>query len=91
MGGERERIGRDEVAARVQVAGCVDVPIIGCGGQIVVQDEATSVVWGMPGSVAQAGLAQHVLPLPDIADHILRVAQRGTSSARNDVALGARS
>ncbi|MBS2022217.1 MAG: chemotaxis response regulator protein-glutamate methylesterase [Deltaproteobacteria bacterium] len=37
------------------------------GAQIVVQDEATSVVWGMPGFVARAGLAQAVLPLEGIA------------------------
>jgi two-component system, chemotaxis family, protein-glutamate methylesterase/glutaminase len=42
------------------------------GGQIVVQDEATSVVWGMPGAVARAGLAERVLPLSFIADEILR-------------------
>jgi two-component system chemotaxis response regulator CheB len=41
------------------------------GGQVVVQDEATSVVWGMPGSVARAGLADRVMPLPAIADEIL--------------------
>jgi two-component system chemotaxis response regulator CheB len=66
-------------------------PIIACGGQIVVQDEATSIVWGMPGSVAQAGLAQHILPLDEIAEHVLRVAQRTGSTTRTDVALGARS
>ena len=32
------------------------------GGQVLAQDEATSVVWGMPGYVAQAGLADRVLP-----------------------------
>jgi two-component system chemotaxis response regulator CheB len=42
------------------------------GGQIVVQDEATSVVWGMPGYVARAGLADRVLPLSLIADEIVR-------------------
>lgn len=40
-------------------------------GQILVQDEATSVVWGMPGAVARAGLADQVLPLPRIADEIV--------------------
>jgi two-component system chemotaxis response regulator CheB len=39
-------------------------------GQVVVQDEATSIVWGMPGSVARAGLADRVLPLGDIAREI---------------------
>jgi two-component system chemotaxis response regulator CheB len=42
------------------------------GGQILVQDEATSVVWGMPGCVARAGLADRVLPVSLIGDEILR-------------------
>jgi len=42
------------------------------GGQILVQDEATSVVWGMPGHVARAGLADRVLPLSLIGDEIVR-------------------
>ena len=42
------------------------------GGQILVQDEASSVVWGMPGYVARAGLADRVLPLSLIGDAILR-------------------
>jgi two-component system chemotaxis response regulator CheB len=42
------------------------------GGQILVQDEATSVVWGMPGYVARAGLADRVLPLAMIAEEIQR-------------------
>jgi two-component system chemotaxis response regulator CheB len=37
------------------------------GAEIVVQDEATSVVWGMPGAVVAAGLADRVRPLPAIA------------------------
>jgi two-component system chemotaxis response regulator CheB len=37
------------------------------GAEIVVQDEATSVVWGMPGAIAAAGLADRVRPLPAIA------------------------
>jgi two-component system chemotaxis response regulator CheB len=41
------------------------------GGQILAQDEATSVVWGMPGYVAQEGLADCVLPLGMIADAIV--------------------
>ena len=40
------------------------------GGAILAQDEATSVVWGMPGYVARAGLADRVLPLALIADEI---------------------
>jgi two-component system chemotaxis response regulator CheB len=42
------------------------------GGQILAQDEASSVVWGMPGHVARAGLADRVLPLALIGDEILR-------------------
>jgi len=34
---------------------------------VVAQDEATSVVWGMPGAVANAGLANSILPLSDMA------------------------
>ena len=41
------------------------------GGQILVQDEATSVVWGMPGYVARAGLADRQLPLTQIAGEIV--------------------
>ena len=41
--------------------------IAAAGGAILAQDEATSVVWGMPGQVAHAGLASAILPLNDIA------------------------
>ncbi len=50
------------------------------GGQILVQDEATSVVWGMPGVVARAGLADEVLPLPEIAAAILRRVRRAAKT-----------
>ncbi len=47
------------------------------GGNVIVQDEATSVVWGMAGAVAKAGLASRVLPLEQIGAEILqRVASR---------------
>lgn len=42
------------------------------GGTVLVQDQATSVVWGMPGAIAQAGLADEVLPLDRIAEAIHR-------------------
>lgn len=42
------------------------------GGRALAQDEATSVVWGMPGFVAHAGLADKVLPLPQLAGEITR-------------------
>jgi two-component system chemotaxis response regulator CheB len=41
------------------------------GAEIVAQDEATSVVWGMPGAVTTAGLTHAVLPLDDIANHLI--------------------
>jgi two-component system chemotaxis response regulator CheB len=41
------------------------------GAEIVAQDEATSVVWGMPGSVVSAGLATAVLPLDEISAFLL--------------------
>lgn len=40
------------------------------GGNILAQDKDTSVVWGMPGAVATAGLCSVILPLEKIADHI---------------------
>ena len=43
------------------------------GATILDQDEATSVVWGMPGYVAEAGLAHQILPLQDIAGALLRL------------------
>ena len=45
--------------------------IVAAGGGIIGQDEPTSIVWGMPGAVAQAGLCCLVLPLPDIAPAIV--------------------
>jgi two-component system, chemotaxis family, protein-glutamate methylesterase/glutaminase len=45
--------------------------IVAAGGSVIAQDEATSVVWGMPRSVAQAGLCSAVLPLDQLAPKIL--------------------
>ena len=47
------------------------------GASVIAQDEATSVVWGMPGAVVNAGLADRVLPLDQIAREIVRLAGRG--------------
>jgi two-component system chemotaxis response regulator CheB len=47
--------------------------IIAAGGHVMAQDEATSVVWGMPGQVTQAGLCSAVLPLSDIASTLSRL------------------
>jgi two-component system chemotaxis response regulator CheB len=43
------------------------------GGYVIAQDEASSVVWGMPRAVAEHGLCYCVLPLMDIAPAIARV------------------
>lgn len=40
--------------------------LVAQGGQVIAQDEATSVVWGMPGAVATAGICSAVLPANDI-------------------------
>jgi two-component system chemotaxis response regulator CheB len=42
------------------------------GGRVLAQDQASSVVWGMPGAVAGAGLADAILPLAAMADEINR-------------------
>ncbi len=56
--------------------------IVAAGGGIIGQDEPTSIVWGMPGGVAQAGLCCLVLPLPDIAPAIVeRVREAGVTGA----------
>ena len=50
--------------------------LVASGGTVLAQDEATSVVWGMPGAVAAAGICSAVLPLPALAPAIMRVVQR---------------
>ncbi len=47
--------------------------IVAAGGSIVAQDEATSVVWGMPGAAANAGICAAVLPLNQIAQKLVRL------------------
>jgi len=47
------------------------------GGTILAQDEATSIVWGMPGAVAEAGLADEILSLADMGPGIVRRAKGG--------------
>lgn len=55
------------------------------GAEIVVQDEASSVVWGMPGAVVAAGLAHRVLPLGAVGPDVLGVVARGRSAALTGV------
>lgn len=47
--------------------------IVAAGGNIIAQDEATSVVWGMPGAVAHAGVCAAILPLDQIASKVVRI------------------
>lgn len=54
--------------------GCQDV--VRAGGRVLVQDEATSVVWGMPGAVAMAGLAHAVIPIDEVACSVVRELDR---------------
>jgi two-component system, chemotaxis family, protein-glutamate methylesterase/glutaminase len=44
------------------------------GSRTIAQDEATSVVWGMPGEAVSIGAAQHVVPLDSVAGKILSLA-----------------
>ena len=46
------------------------------GASVLAQDEASSVVWGMPGAIVSAGLADRVLPLDEVVPEILRVTGR---------------
>jgi two-component system chemotaxis response regulator CheB len=55
------------------------------GGEVIVQDEASSVVWGMPGSVVAANLADRIFPLGGIAPEVMR-----RVTMRRAVASGAR-
>jgi two-component system chemotaxis response regulator CheB len=54
------------------------------GGTVFVQDEATSVVWGMPGFVAKAGLADRVLALSEVAPELVRRVTSGAAPLLRD-------
>src|ERR1700756_80864 len=56
------------------------------GGEVLVQDEASSVVWGMPGAVVDAQCANKICPLPEISREIVRRILAG----RTQAPLGAR-
>ena len=58
MGADGMRGGKDVVAA---------------GGNVIAQDEATSVVWGMPGAAAHAGICAAILPLAQIGPKLVRL------------------
>jgi two-component system, chemotaxis family, protein-glutamate methylesterase/glutaminase len=48
--------------------------MLDAGSQTIAQDEATSVVWGMPGEAVSLGAAQHVLPLEGVAPKLRALA-----------------
>jgi two-component system chemotaxis response regulator CheB len=47
--------------------------IVAAGGSVIAQDEASSVVWGMPGAAAHAGVCSAIMPLDQIAGKIGRI------------------
>jgi two-component system, chemotaxis family, protein-glutamate methylesterase/glutaminase len=47
--------------------------IVAAGGSVIAQDEASSVVWGMPGAAANAGICAAILPLNQIGSKLVRV------------------
>ncbi len=54
------------------LAGCR--ALVEAGGTVLAQDEASSVVWGMPGAVAQAGLCHAVVPLAGLGEAVTQLA-----------------
>jgi two-component system, chemotaxis family, protein-glutamate methylesterase/glutaminase len=59
------------------------VELHGLGAQILIQDEATSVVWGMPGAVHETGVADEVLPVDKIAAAAVRLTAVGSGFRRS--------
>lgn len=54
--------------------------VVNAGGAIIAQDEATSVVWGMPGAVAVAGICSAVMPLAEIGKTVRALATGGRAA-----------
>ena len=54
------------------------------GGQIIAEDQSTCIVWGMPRSVVEAGLADQVVPLPQVASTIVKTLRENTQGAQHD-------
>jgi two-component system chemotaxis response regulator CheB len=67
-------MGRDGLAGTRQV--------VEAGGTALAQDEASSVVWGMPGAIAQAGLCHQVLPLPALPAKVLELLRAARPAPR---------
>ncbi|GAA4362063.1 protein-glutamate methylesterase/protein-glutamine glutaminase [Angustibacter luteus] len=62
--------------------------VVAAGGSVLVQDEASSVVWGMPGSVVEVGAAEEVLPLGDLPLALTRRITAGASGGQPSASLG---
>lgn len=59
--------------------------VVDAGGSVLAQDQETSVVWGMPGAVAKAGLAEQLLALDAVAAELLcRLGTRPAASSADD-------
>jgi two-component system chemotaxis response regulator CheB len=52
------------------------------GGAVLVQDQVSSAVWGMPAAIAKAGIADRVLPLDAMGQEILRITSRASLAAQ---------
>jgi two-component system chemotaxis response regulator CheB len=63
--------------------------VVAAGGQCFAQDEATSVVWGMPGFVTRAGHADKNVPLPEVAAEIVRRCSVGRALTTTNAPRGA--
>jgi two-component system chemotaxis response regulator CheB len=63
--------------------------LVDAGAEVIAQDEATSVVWGMPGFVVRGGLASEVVPLDQIAAAIDRRVRRRTPARAGSAPKGA--
>jgi two-component system chemotaxis response regulator CheB len=53
--------------------------LVNAGSTVIAQDEASSVVWGMPGAVASAGLCTAVLPLNEIGGYVKKALMRSAA------------
>jgi two-component system chemotaxis response regulator CheB len=53
--------------------------VVAAGGSVIAQDKETSVVWGMPGAVATAGVCSAVLPISDIAPYVRKLVVRSAA------------
>ncbi len=62
------------------LGGCKEIVVQ--QGTVIAQDEATSVVWGMPGAVANAGLTKAILPISQIAPYVIQALGGGLAARR---------